>query len=50
MKLKLTLTVSLTVALIFLALFVVFVVQGEYGCAAICNGGGGASAIVLQKL
>merc|ERR1712110_524691 len=24
--------------------------SGEYGCAAICNGGGGASALVLQKL
>lgn len=23
---------------------------GEYGCAAICNGGGGASAIIIQKL
>ena len=23
---------------------------GEYGCASICNGGGGASAIVIQKL
>ena len=23
---------------------------GEYGCAAICNGGGAASAIVLEKL
>ncbi|OMJ29165.1 Acetyl-CoA acetyltransferase A, mitochondrial [Smittium culicis] len=23
---------------------------GEYGCAAICNGGGGASAIVVQRL
>ena len=24
--------------------------QGEYGCAGICNGGGGASAIVIKKL
>jgi Thiolase, C-terminal domain len=24
--------------------------EGEFGCAAICNGGGGASAIVVQKL
>ncbi|KAF8332781.1 thiolase [Cantharellus anzutake] len=24
--------------------------QGEYGAAAICNGGGGSSAIVIQKL
>merc|ERR1711881_227051 len=23
---------------------------GEYGCASICNGGGGASAIIIQKL
>lgn len=23
---------------------------GEYGLAAICNGGGGASAIIVQKL
>ena len=23
---------------------------GQYGLAAICNGGGGASAIVIQKL
>jgi len=23
---------------------------GEFGCAGICNGGGGASAIVVQKL
>jgi len=23
---------------------------GEFGCAAICNGGGGGSAIVVQKL
>ena len=23
---------------------------GDYGCAAICNGGGGASAIIIQKL
>jgi len=23
---------------------------GEYGCAGICNGGGGASAIVVQRL
>jgi len=23
---------------------------GEYGCAAICNGGGGASAIIVQKI
>lgn len=23
---------------------------GEFGCAAICNGGGGASAIIVQKL
>lgn len=23
---------------------------GEYGCAAICNGGGGASSILIQKL
>ncbi|KAH8925244.1 thiolase [Atractiella rhizophila] len=24
--------------------------QGEYGCAAVCNGGGGSSAIIVQKL
>jgi len=24
--------------------------SGEYGVASICNGGGGASAIVIQKL
>lgn len=24
--------------------------SGQFGCAAICNGGGGASAIVIQKL
>uniref|UniRef100_A0A1A9X5A9 Acetyl-CoA acetyltransferase, mitochondrial n=1 Tax=Glossina brevipalpis TaxID=37001 RepID=A0A1A9X5A9_9MUSC len=24
--------------------------SGEYGCASICNGGGGASSILLQKL
>jgi len=24
--------------------------SGEYGCASICNGGGGASAIIIQKL
>ena len=24
--------------------------SGDYGCAAICNGGGGASAIIVQKL
>jgi acetyl-CoA C-acetyltransferase len=24
--------------------------SGEFGCAGICNGGGGASAIVVQKL
>jgi acetyl-CoA C-acetyltransferase len=24
--------------------------SGEYGCASICNGGGGASAIVIKKL
>lgn len=24
--------------------------QGEYGCASICNGGGGASSILIQKL
>lgn len=23
---------------------------GDYGCAAVCNGGGGASAIIVQKL
>lgn len=23
---------------------------GEYGCASICNGGGGASSILIQKL
>jgi len=23
---------------------------GQYGCASICNGGGGASAIIIQKL
>ena len=23
---------------------------GDYGCAGICNGGGGASAIIIQKL
>jgi len=24
--------------------------SGEYGCASICNGGGGASAIIIQKI
>ena len=24
--------------------------EGEFGCAAICNGGGGASSMVVQKL
>jgi len=24
--------------------------QGEYGLASICNGGGGASALLIQKL
>lgn len=24
--------------------------QGEYGLASICNGGGGASAMLIQKL
>lgn len=24
--------------------------SGEYGCASICNGGGGASAMIIQKL
>jgi acetyl-CoA C-acetyltransferase len=24
--------------------------SGDYGCAAVCNGGGGASAIIIQKL
>lgn len=24
--------------------------SGQYGCASVCNGGGGASAILLQKL
>ncbi|ORY85457.1 peroxisomal 3-ketoacyl-CoA-thiolase [Protomyces lactucae-debilis] len=24
--------------------------QGEYGCAAVCNGGGGSSAIIVQKM
>ncbi|OMH79761.1 Acetyl-CoA acetyltransferase [Zancudomyces culisetae] len=24
--------------------------QNEYGCAAICNGGGGASAVIIKKL
>merc|ERR1712184_25084 len=24
--------------------------SGEFGCASICNGGGGASALILQKL
>lgn len=24
--------------------------SGDYGCAAVCNGGGGASAIIVQKL
>jgi len=24
--------------------------SGEFGCASICNGGGGASAIIIQKL
>jgi len=24
--------------------------EGEFGCASICNGGGGASALILQKL
>ena len=24
--------------------------SGEYGCASICNGGGGAAAIIIQKL
>lgn len=23
---------------------------GEYGCAAICNGGGGASAVIVQRI
>jgi acetyl-CoA C-acetyltransferase len=23
---------------------------GEYGCAAVCNGGGGASAIIVKRL
>jgi acetyl-CoA C-acetyltransferase len=24
--------------------------NGRYGCAGICNGGGGASAIVIERL
>lgn len=24
--------------------------KGEYGCAAICNGGGGATAVIVQKV
>lgn len=24
--------------------------QGEYGCAAICNGGGGSSAVIVERL
>ncbi|KAL7008931.1 Acetyl-CoA acetyltransferase, mitochondrial [Cystobasidiomycetes sp. EMM_F5] len=24
--------------------------SGDYGCAAVCNGGGGASAIIIQKI
>lgn len=24
--------------------------SGDYGCAAVCNGGGGASAIIVQKI
>lgn len=24
--------------------------SGDYGCAAVCNGGGGSSAIIIQKL
>ncbi|SCZ87354.1 BZ3500_MvSof-1268-A1-R1_Chr2-2g04820 [Microbotryum saponariae] len=24
--------------------------KGEYGCAAVCNGGGGASAIIIQRV
>jgi len=24
--------------------------DAQYGCASICNGGGGASAIVLEKM
>jgi acetyl-CoA C-acetyltransferase len=24
--------------------------SGDYGCAAVCNGGGGASAIIIQKV
>ena len=24
--------------------------QGQLGCASICNGGGGASALILEKL
>lgn len=24
--------------------------EGEFGCAAICNGGGGASSMVVEKL
>jgi acetyl-CoA C-acetyltransferase len=24
--------------------------QGEYGCAAVCNGGGGSSAIIVQRM
>jgi len=24
--------------------------KGQLGCAAICNGGGGASAIIIEKL
>ncbi|KAJ1674682.1 Acetyl-CoA acetyltransferase A, mitochondrial [Spiromyces aspiralis] len=24
--------------------------EGQFGCAAVCNGGGGASAIVIQRL
>lgn len=24
--------------------------KGEFGCASICNGGGGASSIMIEKL
>lgn len=24
--------------------------NGRYGCAAICNGGGGASAIIIERI
>ncbi|KAI6184446.1 Thiolase-C domain-containing protein [Aphelenchoides bicaudatus] len=24
--------------------------EGQYGCVAICNGGGGASGMIIQKL